>query len=251
MTTDEPTPAAPAGVPVPATAAYTSTTRIDELRATEYRHLDHDGQVYLDYAGAGVAARAQFVAHHDRLLSGLYANPHSESPSSDAAGSLVESARRTVLRFFRADPAEYEVIFTPNASGACRLVGEAYAFGRRCPLVLTWDNHNSVNGIREYARAARAPIRYVPPAGPDLRVADSDVIVALAAGRAGLAGGRLRDQPGRPAPHAVRVRPDDRPAPRRAAAADRRGDTRLLRPGLDRRRRGTLPDLRRRDIPGP
>ena len=188
MTTEEPTPAAPADVPVPVTAGYASTARIDELRATEYRHLDHDGQVYLDYAGAGVAARAQIVAHHDRLLSGLYANPHSESPSSEAAGSLVESARRTVLGFFRADPAEYAVIFTPNASGACRLVGEAYAFGRRCPLVLTWDNHNSVNGIREYARAARAPIRYVPPAGPDLRVADSDVIVALAAGRAGLAG---------------------------------------------------------------
>ncbi|MGN9777608.1 aminotransferase class V-fold PLP-dependent enzyme [Micromonospora sp. H33] len=191
MTTEKHTSAAQAGVRIAATAAYASTARIDELRATEYRHLDRDGQVYLDYAGAGVAARAQIVAHHGRLVSGLYSNPHSENHTSEAAGSLVESARRAVLDFFRADPSEYVVIFTPNASGACRLVGEAYGFGRGCPLVLTWDNHNSVNGIREYARAARAPVRYVPLAGPELRVAESDVIAALAAGRRGLAD-RLR-----------------------------------------------------------
>ncbi|MFC0506370.1 aminotransferase class V-fold PLP-dependent enzyme [Micromonospora costi] len=165
--------------------AYAATGRIDELRATEYRHLDRDGHVYLDYAGAGVAARAQLVAHQERLLAGLYGNPHSENPTSSAAGSLVESARRAVLRFFRADPAEYAVVFTPNATGACRLVGEAYRFGRDSPLVLTWDNHNSVNGVREYARAAGAPVRYVPLTGAELRVAEADVVAALTAGRGG------------------------------------------------------------------
>ncbi|MFC5923397.1 aminotransferase class V-fold PLP-dependent enzyme [Micromonospora vulcania] len=176
------------GTALAALPGYADTARIDELRATEYRHLDQDGQVYLDYAGAGVAARAQVTAHHDRLLAGLYSNPHSENPTSLAAGSLVESARRTVLDFFRADPAEYAVIFTPNASGACRVVGEAYDFGRAAPFVLTWDNHNSVNGIREYARAGGARVRYVPLTGPELRVAESDLVTVLAAGRAGLAG---------------------------------------------------------------
>ncbi|RKN32156.1 aminotransferase class V-fold PLP-dependent enzyme [Micromonospora musae] len=183
MTTEEPIPAAPTDIGVAASAAYRRTARIDELRATEYRHLDRDGQVYLDYAGAGVAARAQVTAHHDRLLTGLYSNPHSENPTSEAAGSLIDSARRTVLDFFHADPGEYAVIFTPNASGACRLVAESYAFGPTSPLVLTWDNHNSVNGIREYARAAHAPVRYVPVSGPQLRVAESDVAAALTAGR--------------------------------------------------------------------
>ena len=41
---------------------------------------------------------------------------------------LVERARDAVLRFFRADPEEYVAIFTPNATGALRLVGEAYPF---------------------------------------------------------------------------------------------------------------------------
>ncbi|MEU8298610.1 aminotransferase class V-fold PLP-dependent enzyme [Micromonospora sp. NPDC048909] len=177
-------PARPVAAGGPSTApGYAGTARIDELRATEYRHLDRNGHVYLDYAGAGVAARAQLTAHHERLLSGLYGNPHSENPTSAAAGALVESARRAALDFFRADPAEYAVIFTPNASGACRLVGEAYAFDRTSPLVLTWDNHNSVNGIREYARAAGAPVRYVPLSGPELRVTESDLLAALAAGR--------------------------------------------------------------------
>ncbi|MEV4630442.1 aminotransferase class V-fold PLP-dependent enzyme [Micromonospora sp. NPDC049523] len=160
--------------------AYAATRRIDELRATEYAHLDQDGQVYLDYAGAGVPARAQIEAHHRRLTSGLYSNPHSENPTSMAAGTLVESARRAILAFFDADPAQYAVIFTPNASGACRLVGEAYPFGRGMPLVLTADNHNSVNGIREYARTAGAAFRYVPLRGEALRVEQTDVESALA-----------------------------------------------------------------------
>lgn len=172
--------------PAPSPAAlpgYAGTARIDELRATEYRHLDRHGQVYLDYAGAGVTAQAQVRAHHDRLLASLYGNPHSESPTSAATGSLVESTRRAVLDFFHADPAEYVVVFTPNASGACRLVGEAYDFDQGLSFALTWDNHNSVNGIREYARAAGAPVRYVPLSGPELRVAESDLVTVLEAGR--------------------------------------------------------------------
>ncbi|MEU5785751.1 aminotransferase class V-fold PLP-dependent enzyme [Micromonospora lupini] len=178
----------PERTPTPSPAAlpgYADTARIDELRATEYRHLDRHGQVYLDYAGAGVTAQAQVRAHHDRLLASLYGNPHSESPTSVAAGSLVESTRRAVLDFFHADPAEYAVVFTPNASGACRLVGEAYDFGQVAPFALTWDNHNSVNGIREYARAAGAPVRYVPLSGPELRVAESDLVTVLDAERRG------------------------------------------------------------------
>ncbi|MEU7842015.1 aminotransferase class V-fold PLP-dependent enzyme [Micromonospora sp. NPDC049114] len=183
----------PEHAPYPEPAAlpgYAETARIDELRATEYQHLDRHGQVYLDYAGAGVTAQAQVRAHHDRLLASLYGNPHSESPTSAAAGSLVESTRQAVLDFFHADPAEYAVVFTPNASGACRLVGEAYDFGPTAPFALTWDNHNSVNGIREYARAADAPVRYVPLSGPELRIAEADLVTVLDAGRRGRSGRR-------------------------------------------------------------
>ena len=150
---------------------------LDQLRATEYAHLGDE--VYLDYTGAGVYARAQIEAHRERLAGRAFGNPHSEHPASVASTVLVESARRAVLRFLNADPAEYAVIFTPNASGACRLVGEAYPFGRTRGLVMTFDNHNSVNGIREYARRARARRSYVPLSPPELRVGDAAVRAAL------------------------------------------------------------------------
>jgi selenocysteine lyase/cysteine desulfurase len=41
----------------------------------------------------------------------------------------VERARASVLRYFGAPESEYACIFTPNATGALRLVGEAYPFG--------------------------------------------------------------------------------------------------------------------------
>ena len=87
-------------------------------------------------------------------------------------GARVEATRAQILRFFRASPEEYEVIFTPNATGALRLVGESYPFGPGGRYLLTFDNHNSVNGIRQFARARGASVTYVPLTPADLRVSD-------------------------------------------------------------------------------
>lgn len=152
---------------------------LDALRATEYGYLDDGGHVYLDYTGAGLASRTQLRAHAARLDGGCYGNPHSDNPTSSASTELVERARAAVLRHFHTTADEYAVIFTANATGACRLVGEAYPFRRGDRYVLTADNHNSVNGIREFARRGGARVAYVPPNGPGLRTADGDVAAAL------------------------------------------------------------------------
>jgi len=162
---------------------YEATARLDELRATEYSYLDEGGHVYLDYTGAGLPARSQILAHVARLRSGVYGNPHSENPTSSASTLLVERARAAVLRYFNTCPDEYAVIFTPNATGACRLVGEAYPFGRRSRFVLTADNHNSVNGIGQYAARAGAQVAYVGLNGPQLRVSESGMLAAIGRGR--------------------------------------------------------------------
>jgi selenocysteine lyase/cysteine desulfurase len=83
----------------------------------------------------------------------------------------VEHAREYVLKFFNADPDEYLAIFTSNASGALKLVGESYPFSKGRYL-LTFDNHNSVNGIREFAHLRGAEVTYIPIALPDMRVDD-------------------------------------------------------------------------------
>jgi len=171
---------------------YQSTRLLDRLRATEYAYLDAGGHIYLDYTGAGLPAQAQLAAHAERIRGRCFGNTHSENPSSAASTELIERARRAVLAHFSASPEEYTVIFTPNATGACRLVGEAYPFGPRTRLVLTYDNHNSVNGIREFARSRGALTHYVPFCSPELRVDDDAVRQALARPRPGLPGAAWR-----------------------------------------------------------
>ena len=148
------------------------TELIDELRATEYQRLDAQGHIYLDYTGAGLHARSQ-VEEHLRLLNDeVLGNPHSASPSSAAATALVERARAAVLRYFNAGD-EYACIFTQNATGALRLVGESYPFAPGGRFLATFDNHNSVNGIRQFARAKSAQAAYVSLDTADLRVTDA------------------------------------------------------------------------------
>jgi selenocysteine lyase/cysteine desulfurase len=149
---------------------YASTGLLDELRASEYGYLDERDHVYLDYAAAGLPSDAQLRAHTERLRGGCFASPHGPSPSSMESTRLIERARDAVLRFFNADTGEYAVIFTPNATAACRLVGEAYPFTPGSRLILPLDNHNSVNGIREYAARARTPVDHVPLCAPLLRI---------------------------------------------------------------------------------
>ena len=132
------------------------------LRATEFGRLDRSGEAYLDYTGSALYGESQVRAHLDVLASSILGNPHSHSVASLRSTELIEDARRLTLEFFDADPGEYEVIFTANASGALRLVGEAFPFERRSQLVLSADNHNSVNGIREFAFARSADVHYVP-----------------------------------------------------------------------------------------
>jgi selenocysteine lyase/cysteine desulfurase len=154
--------------------AYPITSIIDELRATEYARLDLGGHIYLDYTGGGLYAESQLRRHARLLSEHVFGNPHSSNPTSQAATQLVEHTREYVLKFFSADPDEYLVIFTPNASGALKLIGESYP-SRGGRYLLTFDNHNSVNGIREFAHARGAEVTYIPIGLPDMRVDDAQL----------------------------------------------------------------------------
>jgi molybdenum cofactor sulfurtransferase len=149
---------------------YLKTAALDALRATEYRRLDDERHVYLDYTGGSLYAESQLRQHADMLRSGVFGNPHSVNPASAAMTEHVERTRRHILRYFNANPDEYIAIFTLNASGALKLVGESYPFSSASRYLLTFDNHNSVNGIREFARAKGATVDYVPLSTPELRL---------------------------------------------------------------------------------
>ncbi len=157
---------------------YAGTSALDQLRASEYGRLDTQGHTYLDYTGAGLHADSQVREHAEWLTSGVFGNPHSASPSSMAATRAVERARASVLAYFNGTD-NYTAVFTLNASGALKLVGESYPF---CPggrLLLTADNHNSVNGIREFASAKGSSVAYAPLGVPDLRIAQPELTALL------------------------------------------------------------------------
>ena len=74
-----------------------------------------------------------------------------------------------MLDWFNAG-SDYTAIFTLNATGALKHVGESYPFAPGGRLLLTVDNHNSVNGIREFAIARGASVSYAPLTTPELRI---------------------------------------------------------------------------------
>ncbi|MFP6595379.1 MAG: aminotransferase class V-fold PLP-dependent enzyme [Dehalococcoidia bacterium] len=160
---------------------FAGTTSLDELRARGYSQLDEQGHVYLDYTGGGLYDVAQIRAHAAMLESSVFGNPHSTNPTSELSGRYIEKLRASVLDFFSADPDEYIAIFTANATGAIKLVGEAYPFAPGDRYLLTFDNHNSVNGIREFARTKGAEITYVPVVPPELRLDEAGLLKQLEA----------------------------------------------------------------------
>lgn len=162
---------------------------LDGLRATEFARLDATGSVYLDYTGAGLHGSSQVQQHFELLASTVLGNPHSVSPASQVATSLVQGARQAVLGHFKADPREYAVVFTANATAALRLVGENLGFDDASRLLLTQDNHNSVTGIACFARRVGAHVHWLRPHVPDLRLSPDELgheLASLPEGAKGL-----------------------------------------------------------------
>jgi molybdenum cofactor sulfurtransferase len=157
--------------------AYAGTNALDALRAQEYSRLDAQGHAYLDFTGAGLHADAQIRDHAALLGEHVFGNPHSASPSSSTTTRAVEKARAAVLAYFNAT-GRYTAVFTANATGALKLVGESYPFGPGGRFLLLADNHNSVNGIREFARTKGAAVDYAALTVPELR-ADAPALSAL------------------------------------------------------------------------
>lgn len=156
----------------------------DAVRAAEFNRLDEQDIAYLDFAASALYGASQVTEYAQRLNRGLFGNPHSAHAPSRAGARDLDRARQLALDFFGADPAVYDVIFTANTSAAIKLVAESYAFSPGRGLVLSADNHNSVNGMREYARARSAPV-HILPLDDALRLEDPADRLAISARRLG------------------------------------------------------------------
>lgn len=155
-----------------------NASHFDALREVEYGRLDADHHVYLDFTGGNLYAVSQVNKHLEFLSKHVLGNPHSINPTSLAATQFTERARQAVLDFFNAR--DYHCIFTANASAALHIVGECYLFDNQSHLLLLSDNHNSVNGIREYCqhKGGTYSYNYVDKHN-EMRINDEDLAVDL------------------------------------------------------------------------
>jgi selenocysteine lyase/cysteine desulfurase len=133
----------------------------ETLRSAEFSRLDRQGVAYLDYTGSALYAESHVAAHLEALRSGVFGNPHSEHEPSRASTAALDRAREVTLAFFGVSSATHVVCFTANTTAAIKLVAEGFGFDQSCHLVLSSDNHNSINGLREYARRAGACVEYL------------------------------------------------------------------------------------------
>ena len=128
--------------------AYTALKELDTIRATEYPLLNKENHVYLDYTGANLFSKTQIEAHASFLQIHVFGNPHSTNPTSAVSTRFVEDTRKAVLSYFHASD-DYYCVFTANATQSLKIIGESYPFDPHSHFLLLFDNHNSVNGIRE------------------------------------------------------------------------------------------------------
>lgn len=148
---------------------YLSTQKLDILRETEFKRLDEKNHVYLDYTGCSLYSEKLVERHFDFLKQNIFGNPHSTNPSSQLSTEKASEARDFVLDYFNGND-DYICIFTSNASGALKIIGECYPFNKDTHLLLSYDNHNSVNGIREFAKKQGSSFSYIPINYEDLRM---------------------------------------------------------------------------------
>lgn len=150
-----------------------------DLRKREFSRLDEQQHIYLDYTGGNLYAQSLIERHFKYLRESVYGNPHSTNPTSQLSTQNVSKAREKVLNFFNATD-DYFCVFTANASAALQIVGECYPFGKDSHFLLTADNHNSVNGIREYCRGKGGSYSYCPLHYQDLTIDEISMSEMLA-----------------------------------------------------------------------
>ncbi|KAH9834184.1 PLP-dependent transferase [Rhodofomes roseus] len=139
---------------------YQLTWILDALRRSDFSRLDRSGETYVDYMGGSLYPESLIRVHTGFLQRNILGNTHSVSNSSKLSSACADEARAAVLSFFRAPPG-YTVVFTANATGALKLVGESFPFSKSSCYVLGADSHNSVHGIRQFAIHRGASIHYI------------------------------------------------------------------------------------------
>lgn len=89
------------------------------------------------------------------MTESLLGNPHSLSLSSQLSSSRIDDVRLRLLQFLGADPSEFDLVFTANATASAKLVADAFrAAPNGFAYVYHQSAHTSLVGIREEAKVS-------------------------------------------------------------------------------------------------
>ncbi|KAF4552381.1 Molybdenum cofactor sulfurase-like protein 2 [Elsinoe fawcettii] len=127
---------------------------IEEMRKEQYPMLGDS--LYLDHAGTTLTSKRLMDKFHYKMVTNLYGNPHSFSQASHRTAEAIDSVRVKLLAFLKADPLDFDVVFTANATAAVKLVAEAlrdHDTGFR--YFYHNESHTSLVGVRELAEKIR------------------------------------------------------------------------------------------------
>jgi molybdenum cofactor sulfurtransferase len=86
----------------------------------------HVDTIFLDHSGTTLPAKSLIDHFAFDVQSTLLGNPHSASIASQTTSRRIDDIRLRVLRFFQADPQDYDVAFVQNATAGIKIVAEAF-----------------------------------------------------------------------------------------------------------------------------
>jgi molybdenum cofactor sulfurtransferase len=115
---------------------------------------NYPGTTYLDHAGTTLYPKSLMEEFSKEMMSNLLGNPHSSSASSQLTSRRIEDTRLKVLRFFKADPDRFDLVFVANATAGIKLVMDGFKENNNG----FWygyhkDSHTSLIGVRQAAFA--------------------------------------------------------------------------------------------------
>ena len=161
-------PDAPPGDDDPRSEGYGYGGRIASFRANEFARIDDSGVAYCDHAGAPPHSESLVRESLRMMERTLLGNPHSAHDAGARTKALVDEARDATLTHLNAPFGEYAVVFTSGATGAMRLLAEAFPWSAGgSEFAYTRGNHTSVVGARGCAMAAGAKVSVVDVVATD------------------------------------------------------------------------------------
>ncbi|KAI9449571.1 PLP-dependent transferase [Lactarius psammicola] len=155
---------------------YASSWHVDALRRSEYSRLGPD-ETYVDYMGGALYPTSLISVHSEFLQGAVLGNTHSESPRFVSSSQTALHSGSGLLMHIRSSKLSAALAATARAA-VLSLSGRPFPSSPGSAFLLPEDAHNSVHGIREFARAKGAPIVYLPsPPRGGVRVQEAYALI--------------------------------------------------------------------------